>query len=508
MTVFTLKVDGLLVPLGGGHADPLRNSLVRYELSYDGPAELVVRFHRDWRSPPYSADALVEFFADGTRRFVGRFDPPRPYVAANNDRYIEYSAQDLCDHAARLFPYSQYDKPSFAMSPGPLASVLAAYLAAPDVSLKLTEAGIDTTFNFVGGAEAMECFPVSLESASLDGAMRSIAAAASGGVGVFLDASADPPRYTFVAQYAAPTYDLVVDTTLIEKLDILRSIEGRAGAVQTLAGQTTGSVDVVLDNRFEMTKAWSSAPNQLDVTPEEEWTFREASSTDDAGDPVSLASVYRLFSFAGAPTPPTVDSNIAVEIYVAPDADGANGRWKRAEILQIDHDNRTVLLKEPALKNPSVGRWNPHEPGRAKGARVRLAWSTAATGSAQINIPSIRYPSEGFAGRVVTMAPVRGRTVRLIAVPPGVNREVYARFAHAAISEPLVRGEVPVMGDLPASLWSLSRRINIRSAQHGPTGYESLEAPLKGIRVEFDGGRSAKLQLSRDTAALVDGGAA
>ena len=506
MPVYQLKVNGQALALSEDPADPMRNSLTEYELNYDGPAKLIIRFYRDWRLPPFAGDAVVELFVDGVRRFVGHFELPRPYVDLGNERYVEYEAVDLCEHASRLFPYSQFGRPSFTLSPGPLSDVLAQYLGNAQVIEKFVEAGIDPTFNFVGDAALLECFPVSLESASLDAALRQIAAAAAGGAGVFLDASQTPPRYTFVSLYDAPAYDLAIDSTLIEKLDILKSIEGRCGAVQTLAGQTTGSADVTLDNRFEMTKAWSSAPNQLGVTPEQEWTVRDAAALDDAGDPVSLASVYRLFSFASAATPPTVDASVGAEVYIAPDADGANGRWKRAEILKIDHDGKTVLLKEPALKNPSVGRWNPHEPGRAKGARVRLAWSTSTTGSAQINIPSVRYPAEGFAGRVVDLSPVRGRTVKLIAVPPGVNREEWARFAWRALSEPLVRGEVPIVGSLPAELWALSRRVNIVSAQHGPTGHESLLAPVKGVRIEFERGGSARVQLSRDTAALADGG--
>lgn len=518
MPTYELRIDGTAVPLGPGVQ--LSCSLVRYELSYDGPAELVLRFITNWRTPPFATDAVVEFLVDGVRRFSGLFDPSRPYVADVNEHYVEYTAVDLCEYATRMFPFSQYGKPSFTLSPGPLESVLAQYMLAPEVALKLTEVGIDTTFGFAGGAEAIECLPVSLESASLDAALRQIASAAAGAVGVMLDCTQPLPRYTFVNLYGSDIYDLVIDSSLLEKLDLPTSIEGRCGAVLTLAGQTTGSADVEESQRFELSPAWPREPRELlfgeKIYPEQEWTIRDASVVIKSGmppnetvEPGPRALVYRLYSFASAATPPNVNSSPTAEIHINTDADGANGLWKRIEIQSIDYDRKLVLLKEPAIASPPPGsiRYNPHEPGRAKGARVQLAWSTAATGSAQINIPSIRFPASGYAGKVVAMAPKRGRTVKLISVPPGVNRAAYAQYAHQALSEPLVRGEVPIRGPLPTELWGLARRVNIRSAQHGPTGKETLEAPVKGIRVAFERGGSAQVQLSRDTAALVDGGA-
>ncbi|OQY99254.1 MAG: hypothetical protein B6D36_16475 [Planctomycetes bacterium UTPLA1] len=482
---------------------------------------MVVRFIIDWRSPPFSTDAQVELVVDGVRRFLGLFDPARPYVAADNERYVEYTAVDLSEWAGRLIPYSQFGKPSFTLSPGPLESVLNQYLSAPEVVAKLEEVGIATDFAFVGGAAEIECFPVSLETASLDAALRQIAAAAAGGVGVFLDCSQSPPMYTFVALYGAPVYDLVVDSTLLEKLDILQSIEGRAGAVQTLAGQTTGTADVTSYQRIEMVPAWDRTPRTsifgTVIYPENEWVIGDASAVIRTGEepeitvtPGPRAEVYRRWSFAAADPSPAPGGRMIAEILINRDGDLANGVWKRVEVQSIDFENSTVLLKEPALANPAIGfgRYNVNEPGRAKGARVHLAWSSSGVGSAQINIPSVRFPAQGYAGRVVTMAPKRGRTVRHIAIPPGVNREAYARFAHAAISEPLVRGEVPIVGPLPAALWAMSRRVSIRSAQHGPTGHERIEAPVKGVRVEFERGGSARVQLSRDTASLVEGGSA
>ncbi|MCC6359342.1 MAG: hypothetical protein IT450_11420 [Phycisphaerales bacterium] len=516
MPVYTLRINGSLVTEAAA-----RHSLVRYELSYDDPAQLVIRFHNDWRNPPFTADARVEFFVDGVRRFCGLFDPERPYVAADNDNYVEYTAVDLCEFARRLTPYSTFGKPSFTLSPGPLSAVLNQYVASGDVVARLVEAGIDTEFNFVGGAAEVECFPVSLELASLDGALRQIAAAAAGGVGVFLDSSQSPPRYTFVSLYGADVYDLVVDSTLLEKLDIDKSIEGRAGAVQTLAGQTTGSADTTSFQRIEMAPAWDRTPRTTVfgnvIYPEQDWVIADASAVIRTGEepnitvtPGPRAEVYRRFSFAVADPAPIPGGRLVAEILINRDGDLANGVWKRVEIQEIDFESMTLLLKEPALKNPAIGfgRYNVNEPGRAKGTRVHLAWASSGAGSAQINIPSIRFPAQGYSGTVVEMAPVRGRTVKHIAIPAGVNREAYARFAHAAISEPLVRGEVPIVGPLPTALWAMGRRVNIRSDQHGPTGNENIRAPVKGIRVEFERGGSASVQLSRDTASLVEGGSA
>lgn len=503
MAVYELLVDGQPVPAA------LRASLVRYELGYDEPAKLVVRFDTDFRAQPYPTDALVELVVDGTRRFVGLFDPPRPYISAANEMFVEYTARDLADWAARMIPFNAQEQPSFALPPGPLSAAVAAYLAHAQVTEMLEQVGIAPAVLYTGGAESAETFPVSLDGASLDEAMRTVASKAAG-IAVFLDCSLDPPQYRFVALLGAPGYDLVVDDQRLAALDIQQSIEGRCGAVQTLAGQTTGSADIVVDSVEVLTKDWpeSYGDPELELAPEDFWSIADYHRAA-AGEPGPLADVYRRFRFAGSVNPA---SPIRAEIRVFEDPETpANDEWREVEIAEINFETKRVVLKEPAIKPPPgkrFGRYNIFEPGRAKGTAVRLWWSTQASVGGVINIPADRHPAEGFAGRVYQLAPRRGATTRLISVPPGVNRATYAQQAHAALSEPLVTGQVPIAGELPAELWGLARRLNIRSASHGATGYESLGAAVKGVRVEFDGGGRALVELSRDTSQLIrEGGA-
>lgn len=510
MATYTLKVDGAAV---GQHQ--VRHSIVRYEAHYDGPASLVVQCHVDWRSAPFAPDALVELFVDGARVFVGRFDPPRPFVSSDNEQFVEYSSRDLRDHAARIVPSNPLGQPSFSLAPGRLDAVLAEYLATPDVLAALAACGIDAAPAFVGGAEELETFPVSLDRATLDEAMQQIASHAPG-VGVRLDAASTPPRYLFANRFAAPLYDLVIEDERLAELDLIPGIDGRAGAVQTLAGQTTGtSPEQPLTQVGLLTDDWEKLPHPTTGrTLEQDWVIADAAE-DDAGAPLSRAHVYRRFAFshlAAAPVPPSPGSALAAEVRTFQDAENAaNDRWKRVEILAIDWEARRLYLKEPALRHSAgafFGRFNVHEPGRSKGAAVRLRWSAAAGGRTTIYTAAERYPAVGFSGRILDYAPVRGATVKLITVPAGVDRVRYVQQAHAALSEPEWTGRIPLAGALPAALWQFDRRVNLLSSSHGPTGYEALAAPIKGLQVTFAGGGAAEIELSRDTAETTREGSA
>lgn len=511
--VYTLKIDGH-TPVTG-----LRVPLSSYELNFDGPAALKFIVQADWRFPPYGPDAVVEFYVDGLRRFRGLLNPGRP-IAGRNESYIEFEAVDQSDWAARIFPKNQFGDYSFTLSPNPLGEVVAQYLAFAQVQEMLNDCGIDADdVGYGGGADQVECFPVSLNSASIDGAMRAIAAAAPG-VGVYLDCTTNPPQYRFVNLYGAPSYNLSIDTVRLEKLDLTVSIDGRCGAVQTLAGSTTGQTQFTLDRSQILKPAWDRRPDAQGLLPERLWSYDDANVIKQDGTRGDRWDFFRLWSFEDAPLPPSPDSPISVQIRIAhsddqPDRD----EWKPIQIMPggIDFEKKTVLLKEPAIRRGirnsalfsrvrAAARFNIHEPGRClyKEATVRMAWSSQENGSAPISIPSIRYPEVGYSGRVYQMAPRRGATVRLVNVPAGVRREKWVPYAHAQLSEPAISGEIPIVGHLPSSLWGLARRINLTSASNGPTGYEQLLAPIKGLRVDFSpNAPTATLQLSLDTADLL-----
>lgn len=494
-----------------------RFSLVRYEASYEGPAQLVVHCHVDWRSAPFSPDGFVELFVDGARVFVGRFDPPRTFVAADNEQFVEYSARDLRDHAARIIPFNPLGQPSFSLSPGRLESVLEEYLASPEVGAALASCGIDVSPEFVGGAEELETFPVSLDRASLDEAMQQIAAHAPG-CAVRLDAASNPPRYLFVNLFGTPLYDVVIEEERLAELDLIPGIDGRAGAVQTLAGETTGTTpEQPLEFVAPLLAGWPTAPNpETGRTLMEEWTIGDAAELD-GGDPHPRAMVYRRFDFGylmepGGDPPPQPGCALAAEVRIYRDGENAaNDRWRRVEILAVDWEQRVLWLKDPALVHSPrafAGRYNVYEPGRARGAAVRLRWSRAVAGRTTIYTAAQRYPASGFSGRILSYAPVRAAVVKLIAVPAGVDRTRWARQAHAAFSEPEWTGRIPISGDLPVALWQWDKRVNLLSASHGPTGFEALAAPIKGLRVTFAGGGAAEIELSRDTTATARGAAA
>jgi hypothetical protein len=505
MPIYELNIDGQVIVRSGTAPAPsvsgFRVSLVSYECAYDAPAKLTIRCDCDWRTPPCGRDAVVEFRVDGTGRFVGNLNGPKPFITAGNQRYVTYEALDLTDLAARKFPANQYGNYSFALKPKPLSQVVDQWLSFQQVQDQLDECGIDTEVGYVGGAETVECFPVSLDAQSLDAGFRAIAEAAPG-VGVRLDCTIDGsstlPRYQFVNLFGAAAYDLSIDRVRMEKLDIAESIEGRCGAVQTLAGSTQGEVDETIDRREDVSPNWTD-------TLEANWALADAGAVDEAGAANSKARVFREYTFAEVADAPTADMTIVVEKQVIRDDDEPdNNRWKPVEVLSIDFENKTFILKEPAVRTGLFQKWerfNTIEAGRCqgKGAAVRLCWSSQQGGHIQINIPSVRFPTLGFSGRVAQLYGVRGRTVRLMKVPAGVDRARWPAFAHAQLSEPEYSGEIPIVGDLPVELWGLARRVNLKSISHGLTGYESLFAPVKGISVNFEAGGSASVQLSRDT---------
>lgn len=519
-TDYTLKIDGHLPEAR------LRCGLVGYERAYDGPAAVKFRCDTDWANPPYGGDRIVELWLPGAteddapvRLFEGLLNGPAPFVTADNHRYVEYEAVDRCSLAAKLYPKNQYGNYSFNLRSRRLGAVLEEWLAYTEVKQALDDAGIDRAVVFTGGAEEIENFPVSLSNATLDSAMREIARSAPG-VGVLLDcaieATSSKPRYRFVNLYGAALYDLAIDVTPIGKLQIKESIEGRGGAVQTLTGHTLGTTEMVLERRANLKPAWDQVTKVEGKTLEQRWNSREAAKVDEATKKISeLGQVFRLYSFEDADPPPSPKSPVVVEklVYVDPEGsttDPNSKKWKAVECLAIDYEKKTVLLKEPMIRTVSDRGeqiQNMIETSRCAGkaATMRIGWTANESGKASITIPSIRVPATGFSGRVSQLYPLRGRTTVNVAVPAGVDRARWVAFAHAQLSEPDYKGEIPIVGPPPVELLALALRINLTTATHGRTGYEHLQAPLKGISVEFSehNALGATLQLSRDTTELL-----
>ena len=505
MAVYQLFINSNLVVAspGGGSTPPAGTpviSLDTFERNYEGPSELVFRCHCDWRSPPYAADSVVTLLRDEREVFRGLLDLPRPLASVRSDPQVQYTAHGLGHALSNPTVVDDNDNASIALQPATLEEVVNTYLVY--VSETLTAYGVDPTVQYLRGAGGIQTFPVTLEAESVDGGFRRIAAAAPG---VHLLLLADPnggaPRYTFVNVWASPAYSLVMDDLRIEDLSIQRSIEGRAGAVRTLQGETLGSADVTLNQLRDLAPAWNPAL-------EAEWTLSNAFSHLDNGTKDALADVYRVFSFAAFAGEITPDTPMTALVEAIPDE--VNPRWQRVSIVSVNWNAKTVTLNLPAVKalgKYRAGRYNPNEPGRAKPAPVRLQFAPSGSASTPIIINSVRFPEVGFSGTAYQLAPITCGYEKIIQVPPGVNTEDYVRDAHAALSEPTASGSVPIAGDLPDALWALDRRVNVSTASHGQTGYESLNAPLMGVRLAFAAGGSATLELDKDQTELLREGA-
>ncbi len=500
MVIYELFIDGSLVLASPGAATPPPTgsvvSLETFSRGYDEPSSLVLRVDGDWRTAAYPADAVVDLRRDGVIVFQGLLDVPRPVLSTSSYPGMRYTAYDLCRALDGPTALTESGSASVRLSSGPLSSVVDQFLLL--VADILTEKGVSDECAYVGGAGAIQALPVSLDAASIDDGFRQIAAAAPG-VRVFLspDPAGDLPKYTFVNLFGSPTHDLVMDETRVPELNIYRSLDGRAGAVKTLEGVTQGSADVEITERYWMVPAW-------DASLESRWTWHDAGERDNDGAETELSAVHRRFSFAAFTDAIGPDTPMGVEICSV--WDDTNSRWRRVTILSLDWEARTLTLVLPALRQ--LGNWvghrfNPNEPGRAKGATVRLCYSLSGAVGTPIFIQSVRHPATGFAGPVFDLAPMTCGYEAVITVPAGVNTEAYVRDAHTALSQPVTVGSIPLDEDLPADLWYLDRRLNITTASHGETGFEDLGAPLMGIRVAFAGGVSAVLEMEKDPSILL-----
>lgn len=500
MAIFELLINGSLVLASPGAASSPSGSravsIERFSRAYDEPSNLALRVDGDWRWSPYSPDSVAVLYRDGACVFEGLLDAPRPVASLDTYPAVRYTAYDRTRALDGPVVLDGGGNASIPLDGGKLSDVVDEYLEF--VAATLTEKGVSDTVVFAGGAGNIETLPVTLDATSVDAGLRRIAEAAPG-VRVLLlpDAAGGLPTYTFVNLFGSSAYDLVMDAQYVRELDIYQSFEGRAGAVKTLEGSTRGSADVELEESRTLVPAWDSL---LEAT----WTFAEPYTYDDAGKTLDYAAVYRKFSFAAFADELRSDMPMAVHAKIVPD--DVNPRWMRLAITKIDWEAKTLTLDLPAIRSLGAfrtGFYNPKDPGRAKPAVCKLRFTRSGSASTPIIIGSARHPATGYAGRAYQMAPVTCGYERIIQVPAGVDRQAYAQDAHAAYSEPVTVGSIPIDGELVADLWRLDRRINITTDSHGETGFEALGAPLMGVEVAFGGGESATLALEKDPSILL-----
>ncbi len=490
-------------PLGGSPAPGTEVSMVSFERNYDDPAELVIRVHGDWRDAPYPPDSSAVLMVDGVIVFEGLLYLPRPVLTTNEYPAVEYSIYDRSRALRGPAAVNAQGFPEINLPGGTLAAVAAAYFAlAAD---ELTARGVSASPAFASDAGAVACFPVSINGETIDQAVRQIAAAAPGVRVVMTPPSSigGLSAYTFVRLMESPIADVTIDATRVQSLDIQPSVEGRCGAVKTLGGQTQGSADVEAEEDVALTPAWNPAL-------ESNWSLREAYEKKENGTPADpdLYIVFRAYTWEEDDIDEARIRRAMIRI--VDDPNPLDALWQERSIESVDVENKTVILKRPAIPpyhvRNKLSALNPNHKGRSVAVPAKLRVAQSGTATTPIYITSFRVPEDGFAGRAYQMMPITCGYEETIAVPAGVDREQYARDAFAALSEPVISGSVPLDEGLPSDVWRLDRRINLRTDSHGATGYEDLRAPLLGVSQQWAAGETATLQFNRDdSVALAEG---
>lgn len=487
---YTLKINGERVypPKAAGP----RVTLDTFSRDYEGPSTLQITVQGVWQSPPYVPDSVVELWRDKTLIFDGLLQLPRPSLNLSMGPSIIYQAVDR-SFAADMRPIVAVDgTPTIGNLPqGPL-DVLIAKLC-ETIGSGLAQLGIVHPCEYAGGAGSLES-GASGVSGSLDGGIRQLAAGAHGAK-VLLSCDGTNRKYRLINAMASPVFDVVLDVQRVLEWALEPKIDGRAGAVALMPQRVQGRMGGVL--ACNLVPAW-------DRELESQWTLGHAftaAGEDGAEDP--LSAVFRKWSFKKH------GEQVGKEAELTAMIEGRAflpRRWKVVEIASVDWDERTLMLKLPgieALANGVAGRMNPNIAGKAAAADARLRYTVNK--DAPIDLPLVRIPASGFGGEAYQACPITCANELRITSPGGVDREKFCKQAFDVYSKPVAQGTVTLLGDCPEELWWLDRRISFKTAKFGATGYEHLQAPLLGIKVEFAGGGKTTLDFSTDRKDLMQG---
>ncbi len=514
---YSLKIDDVehlpqfgVMPISGGQ--PFGASINRLVRRYDSPAKLNMFFPRDWRLAPARADAKVALRLNGELKFFGVLDVPRVRLSGRDFPGVEATAYD---YSYRLsFPTAQTadGDTSIPIYPGTLKNAIDQYLV--HVGAEMAARGVLPEVIYLNGASEVYCLPVSIENQSIDAGMRAIVANAPGVRVLMYSRSStlvSPTShvenlYVCINIAAALPLELKTGVHSIGEVDIIPSVEGRAGAVRTRAFTTPGSAEVVALDVFEAQPAWAATPLDRQIM-QDRWTWDDAFTKDETGAPTELANVYRLYSFNDPDGLVGPHSQVAGRVKV--EKDEVNPRYQFVKIEKVDYEAKTFLLARPAvggLSRTIHGRLNVHEPGRAIPADVALWFTNDATASAPIAVGERRWPEEGYAGQVMDVAPETCAVEKLIDIPGGVDASTYVQQAWRVYSQLAVSGTIEATDDrLRDELWWLARLINISAPDHGLTGWENLAAPLEGITLDFKA-RKLTIEFLRDETVDLPGG--
>lgn len=451
--------------------------------SFDGPAELGFAVLNQWRNSAWSADSDVRLERDGRVLFRGLLDLPATKATLGGSR-LEFVAKDRANIQRPAVATTGFT--AIRLTPATLGDTGTQLLT--HLATTLAAIGLQPTFAYSGGAEAIQCLQVDLANKTITEAIRMVAEAAPG-VRVFLDPTGDDgDQWRFVAVYNSPRVTIQIDVDRLPDFSIQRSLEGRCGAVRTNSKTASSQNNTTV--KAQLAPAWNTALQSS-------WTADQArSSTAASGAPSDMAKVYRIWSFASFAS--AVSKEFEIEALILKPG-FTTPVYQSSEIESIDWDAKTVTLVQPAVKMPHYrkcagGRFYS-VPGKATAADVYLRYTNNTQGST--TLPGERYPQSGFAGRAVALAPITMAFEKQVEVPAGVPMAAYAADAFRALSEPLVEGGVTLYGDLPDAVLDLAARVSFATAGLGPTGYETLDAPVFGYRLNFsEQGNSAEIQFS------------
>lgn len=507
MPRYRLKINDTTVlngpPLAVAEGDGVVD-LIDFRRGYDGPAELRFRVYGDPGTPRFGADARVVLYRDDVLVFEGLTSLPRRSWSTDRYPHCEYTAFDYSNLLRRGTVLDENDNQSIALAGNTVGAIVTSLLELAGGQLTAERVGLEAEVNYRGGADALPAFPVTLQGQSFDEALRKIAAAAPGVALVMLPGFEEgESRYTFVNLYGSSPYQLLIDATRVPSLAIQQSIDDRCGAVRVLQGITQGETEFDLDQEVELTPDWTE-------DEENEWTWDDFFTRDKDGAPRSLAHVYRRFTYAD-PDDEITEATIPVGMTeVEPnELDPEDGIWQRNEVVELNTSEKKVLLRWPSIRklpNRKVYWFNKWDPGHAKPAATKMQYNASYTGQVPIVIEEQRLPGTGFGGRAYELAKQTCAFEKIITVPGGVTRAAYAQVAFRAFTEPLVNGSIPINEPLPADLWQLDRRINVATVGGHTTGFESMQAPLQSITVEFGGGESGSIEFNRDDTKILGEG--
>lgn len=472
-------------------ANQPRVTLVSLARDYQSPSVLEFQQDGTWNSPLYQPDSIVSLKRDGFTIFAGLLDTPSFAVPVNSGSIIRYTAYDYSRLADGITAADANDQPSIDLQPGLLASVVSEFLT--KCGAQLAAVGFDSLPRYSGGAHLVQLAPIEIRDESIDSAIKKIAAAAPG-VRVFVDFANNVPAYKFVRIHGSPTYDVVIDVSRLDGLDLDVSLDGRAGAVRvTDSANDAASTPAEVQT---LSPAWSAS--------ESNWDIGAAAQTDPAtGKPTALSQVFRLFSFSSFYN--SISQSNPVHALI--DVPGQSER-EEVQIEAIDWKARTVLLRSPAFQVSPPTKIqrvrNPRIKGKSVASNVYLRFVPNDSESA--NYPGVRFPEAGFSGRAYAWAPRSMARERKFTTPKGMDTTQYARDMFGIVSEPLVKGVVPIVGEPPIEVLLLDRRLNFKSASHGRTNLESLAAPMMGYRLDFAGGVKTDIDFNNDITDITRGG--